>query len=98
MIGTFRRWLDKLPLTDPIERQQASVFQWVLIGWIILALIDNLITLSPLFAPPPAPTPGPMPVIFLVIFSLLVLAGVLLWICPVSALVVLRRGRFKLSV
>jgi rsbT co-antagonist protein RsbR len=35
---------------------------------------------------------------FLVFLSLLVIASLLLWICPVSALVVLRRGRFKLSV
>jgi rsbT co-antagonist protein RsbR len=96
MIGKLRRWLDDIPLTDPIERRQASVFQWVLIGWIILALIDNLITFS--LPPPPAPTAGPMPLLMQAILSMLLLAGMLLWICPVGALVLLRRGRFKLAV
>src|SRR4029079_6330362 len=38
------------------------------------------------------------PPIFLLILSLLFVAGALLWLSPVTALILLRRGRFKLAV
>jgi rsbT co-antagonist protein RsbR len=98
MISSLRRWLDKLALTDPIERRQAFVFQWVLIGWIILASIQNLAIYIFFSSSPSSPSPAPMPPIFLVLILLLNVAGILLWLCPVGALVLLRRGRFKLSV
>src|SRR6185503_19746327 len=101
MRNRFSRWLNSLPMTDPVERRQAAVFQLVLIGWIVLASIDLLILLPPFFSPPPPgtpPVPAEMMVRFLVFLSLLLITSLLLWICPVSALVVLRRGRFKLAV
>jgi anti-anti-sigma regulatory factor len=102
MISGLRRWLNNLPLTDPVERRQAFVFQSVLLGWIILASIDLLFFVFPLFLAPasetPAPPPESLPPIFIVVLAMLWLASALLWLVPVSALVLLRRGRFKLSV
>jgi rsbT co-antagonist protein RsbR len=88
----LRRWLDDIPLTDPIERRQATVFQMVLIGWIILAGPPALLP------GPSAASPGPVTPTLQLSLTLLRIAGSLLWICPLCALVLLRRGRFKLSV
>ena len=91
MVHRLRRWLTHIPLTDPIELQQAFALQWFLLGWIILATILNLTSvLLPPRTGPSVPVPGRMPLLSVVISSLL--------ICPVAALVLLRRGRFKLSV
>jgi rsbT co-antagonist protein RsbR len=98
MKSRFLRWLDNAPLTNPVERRQAGVFQWVLIIWIILTALLNLLIF---FAPPPnnaAPASAPLPPMFLVMTLLLQLAGILLCVAPVSALVLLRRGHFNLSV
>jgi anti-anti-sigma regulatory factor len=97
----MRHWLENIPLTDPVERRQASVLQFVLIGWIILATIDQVVTYIPFLFPSSAANAlpsGPIPPIFLLILSLLFVAGALLWLSPVTALILLRRGRFKLAV
>jgi rsbT co-antagonist protein RsbR len=94
MKNRFLRWLDTPPLTNPVERRQAGVFQWVLIIWIILTLLLNL---SIFFLPPPN-NAAPLPPMFLAMILLLQLAGILLVVAPVVALVLLRRGRFKLAV
>lgn len=94
----FLQWLDNTPLTNPVERRQALVFQWVLIVWIFLTSLFNLVLF---FAPPPgspAPASAPLPPMFLVMILLLQLAGILLCVAPVSALVLLRRGRFNRAV
>jgi anti-anti-sigma regulatory factor len=98
MKNRFVRWLENTPLTNPIERRQAGVFQWVLIIWIILTSLDLLFTISSFFGPPPTDSAAPLPPMFAAIIVLLQLAGTLLWITPVTALVLLRRGRFQLSV
>jgi anti-anti-sigma regulatory factor len=95
------QWLDDTPLTNPVERQQAAVFQSVLIVWIALASLNLLWSFSVFLFPPAAGDPaaaGPMPPIFLVSLGLLQFAGIMLWVSPVAALIVLRRGRFRLSV
>jgi rsbT co-antagonist protein RsbR len=92
MMSWLRRWLDSIPLTDPIERRQATVFQMVLIGWIILAGPPALLP------GPSAASPAPVTPMLQLSLTLLQIAGSLLWICPLCALVLLRRGRFKLSV
>jgi rsbT co-antagonist protein RsbR len=100
MGNRFSAWLKRLPVADPLERRQAAVFQLVLIGWIILASIFVLIDIPLLFGPPPPgapPLPPEMQSRFLVFLGLLTTATLLLWLCPVSALVVLRRGHFKRS-
>src|SRR4051812_36665543 len=92
MTRGFTQWLDNTPLTNPVERRQATVFQWVLILWLILTSLLNLLIFV---APPPtnaAPTSAPLPPIFLVMILLLQLAGILLCVAPVTALVLLRRG------
>ena len=94
----FLQWLHNTPLTNPVERRQAVVFQWVLILWIFLTSLLNLLTF---FAPPPSsatPASAPLPPMFLVMILLLQLAGILLCVAPVTALVLLRRGRFNLAV
>lgn len=94
MTNRLRHWLDALPLTDAVERRQARVFQWVLIGWIILAALDNA-----LFFLLPLPVgPGPLPPIELALLPLVAFAATLLVIVPISALVVLRRGHFRAAV
>ena len=90
------QWLDNAPLTNPVERRQAGVFQWVLIIWIALALIDFLIFSIGFVGTPPSD--AAVPPIFLVIGLLLGVASILLWVAPTTALVLLRRGRFQLSV
>jgi rsbT co-antagonist protein RsbR len=90
----LRRWLDNLPLTDPVERRQANVFQLVLLGWIVLALLGSL----GLLLQPSPPNQAPLSPMLQLGFLLLMMAGLLLWICPLVALIVLRLGRFKLSV
>jgi rsbT co-antagonist protein RsbR len=94
----FLEWLEKAPLTNPVERRQAVVFQWVLIIWILLTSIQLIFSLLSLFAPPPASSAAPLPPMFMTMLLLLQLAGTLLWITPVSALVLLRRGRFNPAV
>src|ERR1700712_6070064 len=95
---TIQQWLENTPLTNPVERRQSIVFQWVLIIWIAFASIDLLFTFSALFAAPPAANAAPLPTIVRVSLLLLDIGGVLLWITPVAALVLLRRGRFNLAV
>jgi anti-anti-sigma regulatory factor len=100
MMTALRQWLASIPLTDPVERRQASVFQMVLIGWIALTSLWVPLTLIGFFvAPPPAQMPaGPVPFIFMVVMWMSIVASLLLWAVPIAALAVLRRGRFKLSV
>lgn len=89
-------WLSALPLTDPLERRQAHVFQIVLIGWITLASIGvPILMLLPAAQNTEA---APMPAALAMIYGFLSGAASLLWISPVTAFVLLRRGRFKLSV
>jgi rsbT co-antagonist protein RsbR len=90
----LRRWLDALPLIDPVERRQARVLQLVLIGWIILAASDNaLFFLLPF--PIDLQLLAPMA---RMVLPLLNFAAALLLIGPVSALVALRRGHFNAAV
>jgi rsbT co-antagonist protein RsbR len=94
----FLQWLDNIPLTNPVERRQAVVFQWVLIVWIFLTSLFNL---AIFFAPPPnsaAPASAPLPPMFLAMILLLQLAGILLCVTPISALMLLRHGRFNPAV
>jgi anti-anti-sigma regulatory factor len=90
--------LDNLPLTDAVERRQAKVFQIFLIGWIILASLGVPGTFLLGGSGDQAPPPESLPPIMLVILPLLIMASLLLWLTPVSALVLLRRGRFRLAV
>src|SRR5512145_882169 len=87
------QWLAAIPVTDPVEQRQAHIFQLVLICWIafisfadlLFVIFLNLPTTS---IPPEAQVAKP----FLLPLS------ALLWITPIVALVLLRRGRFKLAV
>lgn len=80
----IRRWLDDTQLRDPIEHQQASLLQIMLIGMIVaasLALINNLITSETVARQ---------------IFG--TIANTLLIVCAASGIILLRRGRFRLAV
>lgn len=102
MISKAQRWLAQLPVHDPTERRQAMVFQLVLLGWIMLAGIGVPLNVILGGAQPPSDVPLPpletLPPIFGVLFGLLGVAGTLLALVPVIAFVLLRLGRFKLSV
>jgi rsbT co-antagonist protein RsbR len=97
MMAKLGRWLDNIPLTDPVERRQASVFQWVLISWFILA-VANQVRRFTFSGQTSAQILQPMPSLFTLLFALVTFAQVILWICPAAALLALRRDRFKLSV
>src|SRR5262249_4148749 len=92
MNNSLRRWFDTIPLNDPVERRQASVFQYFLLGWLVFATIGvPLLAISGQQAPNQTPELqfyGP----------LLTLASTLLWLSPAIALVMLRRGQFRRSV
>jgi rsbT co-antagonist protein RsbR len=101
MSNSLSRWLDSYPLTDPVERRQASIFQWVLIAWICFAGPAVAFNLISFLQPPPANValpPGPVPTIFIVLIWLSILDTILLLAVPACALVVLRRGHLDLSV
>ena len=94
MIASFERWLDTLPLTDPIQRQQAKLLQIVLSCWLALALIGApLLFVLPGTSAPSEQT-GPLP--FGV--ALLGIAILSLIVTPAVALALLRRGRFSAAV
>jgi anti-anti-sigma factor len=84
MQSKFRRWLDALPLNDPLERQQASLLQIMLL--IILGACVAGLLISLANATNSAP------------FGIAIISYTLLIACTVSALVMLRRGRFSPAV
>lgn len=95
MYTQVQRWLDNIPLGNPLERRQASMFQLVLIVWIALAGLGvaGIMTLTASAQPQEAIPPQ-------IIFSLTLLlaALALLILCPMIALALLRRGRFQTAV
>lgn len=96
MMSTVRSWLNTLPLSDPLQQRQARVFQAGLIVWIAIASIAVPILM---LIPKPTATESPSaPQNFSQIVDLLSFASSLLWITPVIAFVLLRRGRFAGSV
>jgi rsbT co-antagonist protein RsbR len=84
MLSKFRRWLDALPLNNPLERQQAGLLQvmlLIILGACAVGLLISLINTS-----------DSAPVgIALISYTLLI-------VCTASALVLLRRGRFSPAV
>jgi rsbT co-antagonist protein RsbR len=94
MTQRLRRWMDNLAVVDPIERRQATVFQLVLIGWLSLASLG----VPALFLQPSSPNAAPVPPELQLSFTLLLVAGTLLWLAPAAALALLRLGHFQLSV
>lgn len=89
----FQRWLDQITVTDPLERRQALIFQQLLLGWIILGTI-NFFNLAIARMSRPgyiATLTQPRPLILL-------LSELLLWFCPIIALMIARRGQFRRSV
>jgi rsbT co-antagonist protein RsbR len=94
MTQRLRRWMDNLAVVDPIERRQATVFQLVLIGWLSLASLG----VPALFLQPSSPNAALVPPELQLSFTLLLVAGTLLWLAPAAALALLRLGHFQLSV
>jgi rsbT co-antagonist protein RsbR len=100
MASRLRAWWDQVPSSNPVQRRQAGYFQAVLAGWILLVTFGLPFSfLQGAGGDPNAQAPvGPMPPIFLVILGALSLAALMLWLSPVIALVLLRRGRFNGAV
>jgi signal transduction histidine kinase len=46
MISRIRRWLNNLPIQDPVDRQMAALLQVILIGFISILLIAAIINFS----------------------------------------------------
>lgn len=84
MQSTFRRWLDALPLDDPLERQQASLLQIMLLIILGSCAVGLLISFGNRIASAS--------------FGIAIISYTLLIACTVSALVMLRRGRFSSAV
>src|SRR6478672_10244814 len=84
MQQNIRRWLDDLPLSNPLERQQASLLQVILLiivgGCVIGMLLGFLSTAMSITL-----------VVSIIVYILLI-------VCTLGALVVLRSGRFTLAV
>jgi rsbT co-antagonist protein RsbR len=99
-VEQLRTWWSYIPTRDPLRQQQATFFQVFLLGWIILATVGLPLNFLRGAGGEPASTPAPeaIPPIFLVIMWLLLLASLMLWLSPVIALVLLRRGRFNGAV
>ena len=84
MWNNLRHWLNDIPIHDPIERRQAPLVQGMLIGLLATALLALPLALMTL---------GPSVSQWLGVTSDLL--GILF---TASALVLLRRGRFNLSI
>jgi rsbT co-antagonist protein RsbR len=99
MMPRLRAWWEQIPTLDPVQQRQARYFQAVLVGWILLVSIGMpaSLVLNSQAAPAPAPTEA-LPPFFFAILWLLLLAAFMLWLSPVIALVLLRRGRFNAAV
>lgn len=101
----LRTWWVHIPMRNPLEQKQAGFFQIILLGWIILATIGLPLNFlrgmgDAASAPPPETLPSPeaLPPIFFVLIWSLALAALMLWLSPVVAMILLRRGRFGGSV
>jgi rsbT co-antagonist protein RsbR len=95
----LRSWWAHIPTRNPLEQKQAGFFQIILLGWIILATFGlPLNFLRGSGDPASAPPPETIPPIFFVLIWALLLAALMLWLSPVIALILLRRGRFGGSV
>src|SRR6266498_1675819 len=84
MCVSLRRWLNNVPIRDPIARQQAALLQIMLVG-LIIAVAGTL----PLTLISPVETE-------VMLLSLSI--TILLILLTITALVLLRRSRFNLSV
>ena len=80
----IHRWLNNIPIEDPINRQMAALLQIILIGLVIVILISTIINLF--LVPPETPRSE------IIIQSTLILS---IFITPV---ILLRRGYFRTSV
>ncbi len=79
-----RRWLDALPLSNPLERQQASLLQIILLIIVGSSLIGLLL--------------GFLTTTTSITLAVSIIVYILLITCTLGALVVLRSGRFTLAV
>src|SRR5258708_9361544 len=80
----LRRWLNELPLENPIERHQAALFQLILIGLLIATLLTIPFALA-------APAASNTRMISLG-------ASILLGIATLCALILLRCSQLRLSI
>jgi PAS domain S-box-containing protein len=84
MPDRLRRWLGGITVHDPIERQQAVFLQSMLIGLTIIGLLGVPVSLAAQFDQLGT--------------ALTITADLLLALISAGALLLLRRGRFKLAV
>jgi rsbT co-antagonist protein RsbR len=94
MRNRLTHWLNNTPLTNPVARRQASIFQVVLLIWIALTSLGiPTLLLAPRDQAPALVTPAAQ--LSLVLLSI---AGMLLWLVPIVSLVLLRRGQLTAAV
>lgn len=100
MVIGLRAWWEKLPLTDPLQRKIAEFFQVVLAGWFVLATLGFPLNFLRGAGGSPSDTlpTEQIPPLFMAFIWLLFVAMLMLWLSPVAALALLRRGRFGASV
>src|SRR5579863_3168277 len=78
---TFRRWLNAIPVADPIQRQQAIPFQLVLIAVLIVELALIAISIVVFKA--------------LVVAPQTLISSLVTFLCFGGSLLLLRRGHFQ---
>ena len=83
MYKRMMRWLDGVPIDDPLQRRQAGIFQIVLIIWIGLAALGSA---TIVWNDRAAQRAGPLPAAIVVGLPLVLSALVLLVVCPCVAL------------
>jgi len=84
MFQSLRRWIHDLRISDPVTHRQAVLLQILLIGMLLTAVLAILLNIV-VFGSAALTLNGLTP-------------NLLLLLCIASALFVLRRGRFRLSV
>jgi rsbT co-antagonist protein RsbR len=94
MVPRVRAWFAALPYTNPTDVQQARLLQAGLLVWLgfgLIAAASNFSLVPQENLPPPPP-------LIIAGVTLLTIAGFLLWIVPLAALILLRRGYFHHAV
>lgn len=87
------RWLDDLKGLSELEYRQARIFQYILLTWIGFGTLGFFVLTGSRLG-----NSGGLTRLTQLFSILQLVSEVLLWICPMAALVVLRRGMFYQSV
>lgn len=97
-MSRFQQWWARIPTADPVQQRQAPFFQLVLAGWLILGLIGFPLGFLRGGGDGANALPMPTDPFIIALLLLLLASSVMLWLTPLIALILLRRGRFARAV